>query len=82
MERKEFFTMAQKATVFTSNFAKLPAEPITEIIVDHNGIKYYPQALQVGFNDKGEVVNTAILHDLHQNSVTLARLENVLVQNV
>ncbi|MBQ5317481.1 MAG: hypothetical protein J6K17_00105 [Oscillospiraceae bacterium] len=81
MERKEFFTMAQKATVFMANFAKLPAEPIAEIIVEHNGIKYYPQALQVGFNDKGEVVNTAILHDLHQNSVTYARLENV-VQSV
>ncbi len=82
MERKEFFVLAQKAAVFTDSFEKLPQEPIEECIVEHRGIKYYPRAIMVEYGKKGEVINTAVLHDLHQNSVTMARLENVFVQSV
>lgn len=77
MERKEFFSMAQKATVLTGGFVDLPKEPIEEITVECNGVEYYPRALKVWFDVKGNVKNTAVLHDLHQKSETYARLEKI-----
>lgn len=81
MERKDFFALAQRVAIMTDCCTKLPEDMIFDLIVKYNGVKYYPQAMQIGYNSKGEVVNVAILHDLHQNSVTYARLENV-VQSV
>ena len=46
-------------------------------MVVHNGIKYYPVAYELSFDDKGNVKNTAILHDLCANSITSAALERV-----
>ena len=50
---------------------------LEDCIVVCDGVKYYPQYVQVGYDEFGKVVNTAILHDLHANSATNADLEKV-----
>ena len=78
MERKEFFELAQKATVYTNQFRDLSKPLLTDCIVTSGDIKYYPQAIEVGYDKNGNVQNTAILHDLKANSTTYVRLERVV----
>ena len=77
MDRTEFFKMAQKVAVYTNRFENLSKPLLEDCIVVCDGVKYYPQHVQVGYDEAGKVVNTAILHDLHANSVTNADLEKV-----
>lgn len=78
MDRAEFFSMAQKATVYTNEFKDL-ANPIDEtLLVVFKDIKYYPKSIEVGYDKTGKVKNTAILHDLKQNALVYADLERVV----
>ena len=77
MERKEFFELAQKATVYTKQFRDLSKPLLTDCIVISGDIKYYPRAIEVGYDKDGNVQNIAILHDLKANSITNADLERV-----
>lgn len=78
MDRTEFFKMAQKVAVYTNRCRNLSKPLLEDCIVVHNGIKYYPQYVQVGYDEFGRVVNTAILHDLKANSIMNANLERVI----
>lgn len=77
MDRTEFFKMAQKVAIYTNKCKKLSKPLLEDCIVTHRGIKYYPQYVQVGYDEQGKVINIAILHDLHTNSITSANLEGV-----
>ena len=77
MDRTEFFQMAQKVAVYTKRCQNLSKSLIEDCIVEYNGTKYYPQYVRVGYDEFGKVINTAILHDLHANSITDADLEKV-----
>lgn len=77
MDRTEFFKMAQKLAVYTNRCRNLSKPLLEDCIVVCDGVKYYPQYVQVGYNEFGQVINTAILHDLHANSITDADLEKV-----
>ena len=78
MERKKFFELAQRATVYTKQFRDLSKPLLTDCIVISGDIKYYPQAIEVGYDKDGNVQNIAILHDLKANSTTYGRLERVV----
>lgn len=78
MDRTEFFKMAQKVSVYTNRCENLSKPLLENCIVVHNGIKYYPQYVQVGYDEFGKVINIAILHDLKANSITNADLEKVI----
>lgn len=78
MERKEFFELAQKATVYTKRFRDLSKPLLSDCIVIYGDIKYYPQAIEVGYDKNGNVENIAILHDLKANSTTHVKLERVV----
>ena len=78
MGRKEFFELAQKATVYTKQFRDLSKPLLTDCIVISGDIKYYPQAIEVGYDKNGNVQNAAILHDLKANSTTYVKLERVV----
>ena len=78
MDRTEFFKMAQKVAVYTNRCRNLSKPLLEDCIVVLDGIKYYPQYVQVGYDEAGKVINTAILHDLHANSITCANLERVI----
>jgi len=47
-----------------------------KVVVD--GIDYYPEAYELGFNHDGSVRHTAIVHDLKANSILSAPLEKVM----
>jgi hypothetical protein len=77
MDRAEFFSMAQKATVYTGDFKDL-AKPVEEtLLVVFKEIKYYPRSIEIGYKKSGKVKNTAILHDLKVNALVYADLERV-----
>ena len=48
-----------------------------ELMVVYNGITYYPVSYELSFDDKGNVIHKAILHDLYANAVKYADLERV-----
>ena len=77
MDRTEFFKTAQKVAVYTNRCKNLSKPLLEDCIVVHNGVKYYPQYVQVGYDEYGKVINIAILHDLYANSTTEADLERV-----
>ena len=77
MDRTEFFKIAQKVAVYTNRFENLSKPLLEDCIVVCDGIQYYPQYVQVGYDEAGKVVNTAILHDLHAKPVTNADVEKV-----
>ena len=77
MDRTEFFKVAQKVAVYTNRCRNLSKPLLEDCIVVYNGIKYYPQYVQVGYDEFGRVVNTAILHYLYANSIIDANLERV-----
>ena len=77
MDRTEFFKMAQKVAVYTNRCRNLSKSLLEDCIVVHNGIKYYPQYVQVGYDEFGKVINIAILHDLRANSIINADLRKV-----
>lgn len=77
MDRTEFFKMAQKVAVYTNRCRNLSKPLLENCIVVCDDIKYYPQYVQVGYDEYGKVINIAILHDLKANSITNANLEKV-----
>lgn len=77
MDRTEYFAMAQKVAVYTHKCENLSKPLLEDCIVMNMGIKYYPQFVQVGYDEHGKVINIAILHDLYANSTTSANLEGV-----
>lgn len=45
--------------------------------VEYKGVKYYPQAYELGFNRDGSVRHVAIIHDLKANSICHVALKDV-----
>lgn len=78
MDRTEFFKMAQKVAVYTNRCRDLSKPLLDDCIVVYEGIKYYPQYVKVGYDEKGRVLNIAILHDLYANAITNTDLEKVI----
>ena len=77
MDRTQFFKMAQKVAIYTNRCRNLSKPLLADCIVKHNGIRYYPQFVKVGYDENGRVIDIAILHDLKANSTTDVDLEKV-----
>lgn len=77
MDITEFFKMAQKVAVYTNRCRNLSKPLLEDCIVVLDGIKYYPQYVQVGYDEFGKVINLAILHDLKANAIIECNLERV-----
>ena len=69
--------MAQKVAVYTNRCRDLSKPLLDDCIVVNDGIKYYPQFVEIGYDEKGRVLNIAILHDLKSNSIQYSNLENI-----
>jgi hypothetical protein len=65
MERKQYLELCQKYAV------------CGDIRVKYKDTKYHPYRYELGFDDKGNTIHTAILKDIKANSVIYAMLENV-----
>ena len=78
MERTRFFEMAQKVAFYTNRCRDLTKPLLEDCIVVYKDIKYYPQYVKVGYDEKGKVLNIAILHDLKSNNIIECNLEKVV----
>lgn len=65
MERKRYLELCQKYAVGC------------DIRVKYKGTEYHPYRYELGFNNKGNSIHTAILKDLKANSVVYTMLEEV-----
>ena len=77
MDRNIFLRMCQKVSVLKNGVCGIKENVPDELMVVYNGIKYYPVAYELSFDDKGNVRHTAILHDLNANSIINADLRKV-----
>lgn len=78
MQRDIFLQMCQKVSVLKNGICGIKENVPDELMVVYNGIKYYPTAYELSFDDKGNVRHTAILHDLKANSIMNVDLERVV----
>lgn len=78
MDRTSFFEMAQKVAKYTNRCRDLTKPLLEDCIVVYKDIKYYPQYIKVGYDEKGKVLNIAILKDLKSNSIIECNLERVI----
>ena len=67
MERKRYLELCQKNSVYKNS-----------VVVLVGNIEYYPQKIQVWFDEKGKTKNTAVLLDKNLNSVVFENLESVV----
>ena len=65
MERKQYLELCQKYAVSG------------DIKVLYKDALYRPYRYELGFDDKGNSIHTAILKDLKANSISYVRLEEV-----
>ena len=77
MDRKLYLELSQKVSVLKNGICGIKENVPDELMVVYNGIKYYPVAYELSFDDKGNVRHTAILHDLKANSIINADLRKV-----
>ena len=77
MDRKLYIELCQKVSVLKNGICGIKQNVPNELMVVYSGIKYYPVAYELSFDDKGNVRHTVILHDLYANSITSAELEMV-----
>ena len=77
MDRKLYIALCQKVSVLKNGICGIKEDVPNELMVVWSGIKYYPVAYELSFDDKGNVRHTAILHDLKANSIINADLGKV-----
>ena len=77
MQRTEYLELCQKVSVLKNGICGIKENVPNELMVVYNDIKYYPIAYELSFDDRGNVIHKAILHDLKANGITYADLERV-----
>ena len=77
MQRTEYLELCQKVSVMKNGICGIKENVPNELMVVYNGITYYPVSYELSFDDKGNVIHKAILHDLKANSITNADLGKV-----
>lgn len=76
MDKKKYLEMCQRVAVIPAGVLGLRDVP-PELWVIYGGIKYYPIERVATFDQEGNLVIRARLHDLKANSVTECPLEKV-----
>ena len=66
MDRKKYLQLCQQNAVYPKS-----------VIVWFDGIGYHPIEYRFGFDEKGNSVHKAVLHDLKANSIINCPLEGV-----
>ena len=65
MERKRYLELCQKYAVGC------------DIRIKYKDTEYHPYRYELGFDDKGNTIHTAILKDIKANSISYVRLEEI-----
>jgi hypothetical protein len=76
IERKRFFEMCQRCAVLPKS-AGIAVEVQRELTVRWKDIVFYPVGYELFFDDKGNPIHSAILHDMKANSVVRVNFEEV-----
>ena len=66
IDRKEFLMMCQKNSVYPQSCK-----------IKYHDAEYYPLALYIWFDDKGNPQNTAVIEEVNANSITYGKLQEV-----
>ena len=74
IDRKLYLEMCQKVAVLPSEILGIKRNVPDDLKVVYNNVVYYPISIEIGFNEKGKVINTAIIHSLIANSVVKTNL--------
>lgn len=82
MERNEYLNMCRQcAMIKTRGLFGIALNVPDNLRVVYRGIEYYPMAYELSFNDKGDTIHIAIMHDLKANSITRALLSTIKRKN-
>lgn len=77
IDRKKYLQMCQRCSALPNGICGIKESVPDNLKVVYDGIVYYPQAYKLSFDNKGQTIHTAILHDLKANSITKCKLERV-----
>ena len=77
MQRDIFLRMCQKVSVLKSGVLGIKENVPENLKVIFDGIRYYPVAYVLTFDEKGNPQHDVILHDLKSSSIIQAKLERV-----
>lgn len=77
MERKRFIELCIKCASLPKGAAGVKKGVPDELTVTFGGNKYYPTGYQLKFDDKGNAIHTAMLHDMKANCIIYAELNKV-----
>ena len=79
MDRNKYLHLCRKCAMIKSEGVYgVKSNVPEELRVMFSGVEYYPDYYELKFNSDGTVRHTAVLHDLHANSITHAPLEKVV----
>ena len=68
MDRLEFLEMCKMVSLLPGGILDIKDTP-KELRVTYDGMTFYPIAYKLSFDNNGNTVHTAILHDLKANSI-------------
>lgn len=76
MERNEYLNLCKAVAKIPKGVAGIKAVP-EHLWVVYDEIPFYPVSYTLSFNEQGEVVHLATMHDRRANSVKIGLLERV-----
>lgn len=77
MDRAEFLNLCQRASMIPERIKGVKHNIPKELLVRYNNTTYYPYGYQLTFDNQGNTIHTAILHDMYASSVIYCGLERV-----
>lgn len=78
MERNKYLTLCKECAIMCNEgLYKMKVNVPSNLQVEFNGNKYYPQGYELSFASDGTVIHTAIIHDLIANSICHVPLRDV-----
>ena len=79
IERKKYLEMCQMVAVLPSGIFGIKQNVSDGLKVVYDGVAYYPVSVDISFDKDGRVINKAIIHSLHANSIIETNLKDVEV---
>ena len=73
MDRKKFLSMCEECSRLPKGAMGIPAHGPEHLIVRHDGLTYYHVTYSLGW-EEGNIVHTAGMHAIRQNSVKSVNL--------
>lgn len=80
MDKTEYLKLCQKVSMLSNNVCETIKDVPTELLVELDGINYYPVEFKITFN-QGKQINVAILHDLNSPMIIRASVERINYAN-